>query len=265
MAELVAHSVVAFNAARQSENKMHDDTVAKQFGFSGGLVPGVDVFAYMSHQPLVKWGRAFLERGVMQGRFLKPVYDGETATVTASERDGGLDLTIESRGEICGTGHATLPATAGRVSLDDYKSATPPPDRPHVSDAPYEVGSWLGIRPHKVSSAVAEQYLQAIGETDPVYRTEKIIPCGTLLRCANWALTHNAVLGPWIHVGSTLHAIAPAHVDDELTVRARVTKNYDHKGHKFVELDALIVANGKTPVARIDHVAIYAPRRVAAA
>ena len=30
----------AYNAAKQSENKMHDDTVANRFGFSGGLVPG---------------------------------------------------------------------------------------------------------------------------------------------------------------------------------------------------------------------------------
>src|SRR3982750_2118229 len=35
----------AYNTAKQSENKMHDDTVAKRFGFSGGLVPGVDVMA----------------------------------------------------------------------------------------------------------------------------------------------------------------------------------------------------------------------------
>ena len=53
----------AYNTAKQSENKMHDDTVARRFGFSGGLVPGVDVFAYMMHVPLARWGRDFLERG----------------------------------------------------------------------------------------------------------------------------------------------------------------------------------------------------------
>ncbi len=46
---------------------MHDDTVAKRFGFSGGLVPGVDVMAYMMHMPVRKWGRAFLERGPDRG------------------------------------------------------------------------------------------------------------------------------------------------------------------------------------------------------
>ena len=34
------YRVHAYNTAKQSENKMHDDTVAKRFGFSGGLVPG---------------------------------------------------------------------------------------------------------------------------------------------------------------------------------------------------------------------------------
>ncbi len=38
---------------------MHDDTVARKFGFSGGLVPGVDVLAYMVHPPVAHWGRRF--------------------------------------------------------------------------------------------------------------------------------------------------------------------------------------------------------------
>ena len=80
---LEAYSVVAYNTAKLSENKMHDDQVARRFGFSGGLVPGVDVMAYMIHLPVKKWGRAFLERGLIEARFVKPVYDGETAYVTA--------------------------------------------------------------------------------------------------------------------------------------------------------------------------------------
>jgi len=70
---LEPYRVQAFNTAKLSENKMHDDTVAKRFGFSGGLVPGVDVMAYMMHLPVTKWGRAFLERGLIEARFVKPV------------------------------------------------------------------------------------------------------------------------------------------------------------------------------------------------
>ena len=62
------YRVSAYNTAKQSENKMHDDTVAKRFGFSGGLVPGVDVMAYMMHMPVARWGRAFLEHGLIDAR-----------------------------------------------------------------------------------------------------------------------------------------------------------------------------------------------------
>jgi acyl dehydratase len=257
-----SYSVVAFNASKHSENKMHDDTVAKQFGFTGGLVAGVEVFGYMAHLPLRHWGRAFLERGRMEGRFLKPVYDGETAIATAAETDVGLSLQIEARGMLCGTGSASLPASPPVLSLDDYKVAMPPAeaDRPPVSPSSYPTGSWLGIRPNKVTKEIHDQYLRDIREEESPYSKEGVVHPGILLRCANWALMQNVKLGPWIHVGSTLEQITPASVGDTLTVRAKVTNNADRKGHKFVDLDALILANDTTPVARVLHTAIYAPR-----
>src|SRR6266498_2246651 len=95
---LEPYRVVAYNTSKQSENKIHDDTVARRFGFSGGLVPGVDVMAYMMHLPVAKWGRGFLERGLIEARFVKPVYDGETAELTAEEGDGVLAIEVHSRG-----------------------------------------------------------------------------------------------------------------------------------------------------------------------
>src|ERR1700756_198244 len=94
------YRVSAYNTAKQSENKMHDDTVARRFGFSGGLVPGVDVMAYMMHVPVARWGRAFLDRGLMEARFVKPVYDGEITDVRAAENDGVISIEVESRGEL---------------------------------------------------------------------------------------------------------------------------------------------------------------------
>src|SRR5215831_20408051 len=98
------YRVEAFNASKESENKIHDDDIARRFGFRGGLVPGVDVYAYMTHLPVERWGCAWLERGSAECRFLKPVYDGDIASVTAREAEGGLDITVESRGELCATG-----------------------------------------------------------------------------------------------------------------------------------------------------------------
>ena len=51
---LEVYRLQAYNTAKLSENKMHDDTVARRFGFSGGLVPGVDVMAYMMHLPVAQ-------------------------------------------------------------------------------------------------------------------------------------------------------------------------------------------------------------------
>src|SRR5437868_12361053 len=114
---LETYRVQAYNTAKQSENKMRDDTVAKRFGFSGGLVPGVDVMAYMMHLPVATWGRAFLERGLIEARFVKPVYDGEIADVTGEENDGVLSIRVESRGQLCATGSASLPAAVPTLSI----------------------------------------------------------------------------------------------------------------------------------------------------
>jgi hypothetical protein len=81
----------------------------------------------------------------------------------------------------------------------------------------------------------------------------------------NKVLVDNAILGPWIHVGSRMQLLAAGKTEDEITARAKVTGNYEKKGHRFVELDALVVANGKTPLAHCRHIAIYQPREQAAA
>ena len=64
---LPAYRVSAYNTAKASENKIHDDSVAQRFGFRGGLVGGVHVYAYMTHLPVQRWGRAWLERGTGRG------------------------------------------------------------------------------------------------------------------------------------------------------------------------------------------------------
>lgn len=265
MVSYAPHRVSAYNLAKQSENKMHDDTVARRFGFTGGLVPGVDVFAYMSHMPVAKWGRAFLERGMMDGRFIKPVYDGEMADVTAEDDGEGILLKVTSRGELCATGRASLKATAPVVSIGDFTDVPPVTKREPVDAQSYQVGKWLGIPAYTQTQDAAAEYLKDVRETDAVYSRDRIMHPGMLLRTMNWALMENAILGPWIHVGSMVQHLGVASVGDTLTARAKVTGNYERKGHRFVELDGVIVANGKTPIAHCQHTAIYQPRESMAA
>jgi acyl dehydratase len=262
---LEAYRVQAYNTAKLSENKMHDDTVAKRFGFNGGLVPGVDVMAYMMHLPVRKWGRAFLERGLIEARFVKPVYDGEAVNVTGEENDGVLSIEVESRGQLCATGTASLPASAPSFSIADFPQIPPVSERRPVSEASYEPGKWLGTVPRAWAGEAAVEYLTDVRERDPIYAREGLGHPGLLQRVMNRVLVDNAILGPWIHVGSRMQLLAASASGDELTARARVTGNYEKKGHRFVELDALVVANGKTPVAHCQHIAIYQPREQAAA
>jgi acyl dehydratase len=259
------YRVSAYNTSKLSENKIHDDSVARKFGFSGGLVPGVDVFAYMIHVPVRKWGRAFLERGVIETRFVKPIYDGEFADVTAKESDGMLAIEVESRGEQCATGTASLPASAPSFSMSDYHETPAVAERRPVSSASYELGKWLGTLPRSWPGDAAKEYLADIRERDAIYIQEGLGHPGLLQRTMNKVLVDNAILGPWIHVGSRMQLLSAGKVGDELTARAKVTGNYEKKGHRFVELDALVIANGKTALAHCHHIAIYQPRERAAA
>ena len=129
----------------------------------------------------------------------------------------------------------------------------------------YELGKWLGAVPRDWAGEAAKEYLADIRETDPIYARESLGHPGLLPRIMNKVLVDNAILGPWIHVGSRMQLLSAAGIGDELTARAKVTGNYDKKGHRFVELDALVVANGTTPLAHCQHIAIYQPREQAAA
>jgi len=265
MSLIETYRVSAYNTSKQSENKIHDDTVAQRFGFRGGLVPGVDVMAYMMHLPVRKWGRAFLERGLIEARFVKPVYDGEIADVTAQESAGGLTIEVASRGELCATGSASLPDTVSAFSLSDYTEVAAVAERKPVTPSSYEVSKWLGTMPRNWAGKLATDYLADIRETDAIYARDGLSHPGLLQRVMNRVLVDNAVLGPWIHVGSRMQLLSAGKTGDEITARAKVIGNYEKKGHRFVELDALVVANGKTPLAHCHHIAIYQPREQAAA
>jgi acyl dehydratase len=260
---LAAHEVSAFNTAAASENKIHDDSIARRFGFRGGLVPGVEVYAYMAHMPVERWGRAWLEGGAAECRFLKPVYDGALARVSATQENEQLALTVESAGELCATGHAFLPPDRRPPPvIDGLPLGRPPAERPPASEVSLAPGRALGITPMIIDSAVLARYLDDIRETDPIYRCEGLVHPGQILRLANQALVQNVVLGPWIHVGSKVRHHAAARLGEALTLRSRIVSNaVSSKGHAIIEFDAIVVADGQRSIAEITHTAIWRPRQ----
>ena len=97
------HSVKAYNLSASSENKIHDDSVAKKFGFKGGLVPGVEIYAYMIYPMVHHFGEEWLNNGYAECRLLKPVYDGAKTDIIGDPLDNSLSLVVESLGERCAT------------------------------------------------------------------------------------------------------------------------------------------------------------------
>jgi hypothetical protein len=258
------YQVEAFNTAVASENRIHDDDTARRFGFRGGLVPGVEVYAYMAHMPVVHFGEAWLQWGGMECRFLKPVYDGQIATIFADADASGLALRVESDGELCAKGQAWLCKTRPRAPVPDVLPAGAPPiRRPEASEASLAPGKLLDIEPSVIDEVALGRYLSDIRESEPLYARARLVHPGQLLRLANQALLQNVVLGPWIHTGSRVENFGAARLGDCLTLRARVVSNHMHKGHAMVELDAHVLANDGSCITRIRHFAIWRPRQIA--
>jgi acyl dehydratase len=259
----LSYEVTANNLSREAENKIHDDAVARRFGFTGGLVPGVEVYAYACHLIVRHFGPEWLDRGVAECRFLKPVYDGRRARVTAEPDGDALTWKVESEGELCATGSAAMgDGRAAPRAVAEYPVVQPAAGRPPACGATIPPGAWFGSKPLTITSELAADYLAGVAEADPFYAAEGIVHPGQILRLCNYVLAQNVVLGPWIHVASKVRNLGRARVGETLTARARVEDNYERKGHLFVDLDVLIVAGADRPVAQVAHTAIYRPRQV---
>src|SRR5579864_5990365 len=67
-----SYQVTASNPATESENRIHADEVARRYGFAGGLVPGVTVYAYACAPIVEAHGADWVERGSARLRFIAP-------------------------------------------------------------------------------------------------------------------------------------------------------------------------------------------------
>src|SRR5262249_21604481 len=126
-----------------SENKIHDDAVARSYGFDGGLVPGVTVYAYLTHPVVAELGRAWLERGTMTTRFVRPCYDGDHVIVDTDPRGDvdvpTLDLTALRAAagpadHVVATATASLPAIPPRPPALRAVRRRSPALRPRAGD-----------------------------------------------------------------------------------------------------------------------------------
>lgn len=266
---LPEYTLRAHNGSEQSDNKIHDNAVARQYGFEGGLVPGVTIHAYMTRPALDALGPQWLERGTISTRFIKPFYQDELVTVrttvtSADESGVAVDLVaVNEKGETCAIGTATLPAEAPVPPVvDDVPAAPRATTRPPVSRDVLAGMQTLGTLESPWESAEADaDFLAQLKDDHPAYRGEgAVIHPGFLVRFANTVLSQAVQLGPWIHVSSDVRHYSTVKPGESFSTRARITELFERKGHKFVTLDVLQVS-GERPVTRNTHTAIYDIRR----
>jgi hypothetical protein len=260
-ATIPEYRVTAHNTGASSDNKIHDDTVARRFGFRGALVPGTTVYAYMTRAIIGVFGMEWLARGQASLRLLKPVYDADEVIVrAAATAERTLEVTAaNSSDEACATVRASIPS--GAVPVVDvvaYPLAELPAERPPASREVLQRLARLGAPKTTYDEAAAADYLQSVNDPTPMYRGDSGFAHPALfLQLANRALSENVRLGPWIHVGSEVQHLGLARVGQRIDARGRVARLFEKKGHEFVELDLLLIGNEVRPIARVRHTAIY--------
>ncbi len=252
---LHSFSIRAVNTAADSENKIHDDRVAAQFGFRGGLVPGVTVYGYLAEAARKHFGDDWLERGAMDVRFQQPVYDGEQVEVALREDGSRVIVEIEGR------------ATAMAWINDGEPPQTPEfterplsEPRPEASCESLAVGTVFGTLIRALDAAGSKMS----APLDPVIGPQRCAHPAVLLALANEILVRHVELGPWIHVASEVRKFAAVHDGDPIRVRGIVTEQYQRKGHEFVVLHVAIVVNGRV-AEQVRHTAIWRPRIISSA
>lgn len=261
---LPEYRVRAHNTSAGGENPIHDDSVAQQYGFRRGLVPGVTVYAYLTHPLVATLGVPWLAHGTATVRFVKPVLDGEEVIVAGeitARTAHGLSVTVTAHtaaGE-CAVATVTLPTgPPAPVNTALYRVAPLPAERPPVSREHLEDLAALGTPETVYDEERARAFLEGVSERLAVYRgPEGFVHPAFFLDQANRALDRNVRLGPWIHVSSTIQHLGGARVGQTLETRGRVRALFERKGREYVKLDLLIMAGGGRPVAHVLHTAIY--------
>jgi acyl dehydratase len=271
--DLPAHTVTARNGSLHSDNKIHDDEVARKYGFAGGLVPGVTVYAYMAGPLAAALGERWLTEGSATVSLVQPLYEGgraiSRATVieAAAER---IDLDIRTENELgqrCGTGTASVPVGRASAALDIpafVRAAAPPaPDpRPELFLQTAPIGQVLSPLVTPTSIDGARAYALSVFDTNPLFSDGStwgppLIHPGSLLSDCNMIFVRNFVFGPWIHTRSEIRYLGPALAGRTLTLHGRLAEAYERRMHHYAVLDLFCTDETGQPVARVRHTAIF--------
>lgn len=258
--------LVARNVGAGGDNPIHDDAAARRHGFPGALVPGVTLYAGLVPVVVAALGAAWLERGTAEVRFLRPVLDGERLTVTGARTTGEDGTRVAAlaahtaRAGECVRLTAALPAAPPPpVDPTRYPAAPLPLTPPPASRAVLERLGPLGSpRVHYDAERAARDRERAGQPLAPGEPPHGVAHPAVYLELANRAVDRNVRVGPWIHVASQVRHLGAVPIGAWLEARGRVAALWERRGHEYVDLDLVIVAEpGGRAAAHVRHTAIY--------
>jgi hypothetical protein len=236
---------VAFNQAQDSANEIHGDRVAKEYGFRGGLVPGVTISAYLIHPAVEAWSLDFLNRGAAHVRVGSPLYDEEPFSVNILEQDSTTyraEIT-QPDGTVSATAEVSLPEMApvaphrrgDPIAEDGFE----PPQASFDTFENLRAHGCRAFRYHWGSKHNMRSYVRDAALIPELHRLDGpgYANMGFLLGCSNWVLASNAHMNPWVHLETSSQNYRAVPPDTGIVVEMSVSDFYEKKGHEFVDVD----------------------------
>lgn len=236
-------SAEALNTAPNSANEIHGDSMAKEFGFEGGLVPGVTVSAYLIHPAIEQWGMDWLDEGAAQCRIVSPLYDREQFTV---DIDGGaenqfLSTLTRPNGVISAHGEISIPAVTPKAPV---RRGDPVAEPGYTAPpATFEVWHELqenGCRAFRYAwNDQSEVYLRDVDQLPDLLQPKQhgFANMSFLLACSNWILASNAYMNPWVHLETRSQNFQRVPKNTTIIVEMAVKDTFEKKGHQFIDVD----------------------------
>lgn len=256
----------AFNQAPDSANQIHGDEIAQQYGFEGGLVPGVTISAYLCHPGVVAWGEEFLSRGRAHVKVGKPLYDNEPFDVivdSASDeaydakliRAGGI-VSAEARIELT----TALPEPPTRRGDPVESKDHVPPESSVETFARLKQDGCVAFHYKWSPRHNMSTYLGDPAQMPAIHRFENgdgLANMAFLLGCSNWVLASNAHMNPWVHLETTSQNFKPVTSETLLVAEMAVVDTFKRKGHEFVDVIVNLFDESDSCVCQIELRAIY--------
>ncbi len=234
----------AFNQVPDAANQIHGEALAKQYGFTGGLVPGVTISAYLIHPAVEAWGLEWLTRGAAHVRISSPVYDSETFDVSICESSESAYRAELKRAE-------GIVCAIAEVSLLTPKE-TPPVRRGDPIADPDDVvpaatiERWtelqqrgcLAFRDQWPGQNAMRTYLRDDSQMPELLRSAGggYANMSYILACSNWILERNSYMNPWVHLETQSQNYRPIPPGTSIVAEMQVADFFVKKGHEFVDV-----------------------------